>query len=556
MTAAATPALRFVALGGLGAIGMNCAVFEYGDDLLVLDCGVSFPDSDHFGVDVVIPDFDWLIERAERIVGVVITHGHQDHIGALPHLLAELDVPVYAPRFALGLIKEALREHELLEATELFEISDRRRVKLGAFELELIRVNHSIPDTFAVAMRTPLGLFVHTADFKIDFAPPYEPPADLHRFAELGREGVRALFSDSTNAERPGFAGSEATVARALDRIVTRADGRVFVTMFSTNVFRVQAAIDVAERTGRRIVLLGRSLQKCVEVARDAGCLRIPSMSIFANMDEWGRLPRHEVLALCTGSQAQPRSALPRIAQDDYRPVRLEPGDLVVFSARAIPGNERIIARMKDDIARQGAHVVEDADVHVSGHACRDEQRLMLRLLQPQELVPVHGDYRYQVTHAETAAAMGVARAHVLANGDVLEFTKHDSGVVDHIALSARHVDSDGAGVVDEEGMRARRRLGRAGLIVASVVLDASTREIVDGPTLLNRGAFDSESEADGVLERARVAVADAIGSLDARRQKDDEQVAEVARAAIRRTMREEFAGRKPVVEVVVHTRR
>lgn len=548
-------ALRFFALGGLGEIGMNCAVIEYGDSAIVLDCGVHFPDSDNFGIEVIIPDMQWIIDNAEKIVGVVVTHGHQDHIGGLGWLLAEIDVPVYAPRFALGLIKEALEEHDLLEMTELFEISDRRRLKLGPFELEFIRVNHSIPDTFAVALRTPAGLFVHSADFKIDLDPPFEPPFDLHRFAELGREGVRAFFADSTNVERPGVAGSESTVVQAFDRIIRDARARLFITMFSTNIFRVQAAIDAAERYGRRIMLLGRSLQKAVQVARDAGCLRLNSADIFVPMERYGDVPASELIVLCTGSQAQPRSALMRISVGDYKPVFIDAGDQVIFSARSIPGNERAIARMKDDLVRRGAHIVDDPDVHVSGHACRDEQRLLLRLVQPKEFVPVHGDLRYLQAHAEVAEKLGVKRTHVLQNGEVLEFGKHDTRVVDKLELTPRLVDGETFGPLDGEGLRARKRLARAGLIIAWLVVDGRSGQIIEGPTLINRGAIDHEAEDNGAMERLTAAVAEAVNNLEHRSRTDEGYVAEAVRGTIRRTLRDEFGGRKPLVETLVYAR-
>lgn len=547
-------ALRYIALGGLGEVGMNCAVYDFGDSAFLLDCGVNFPDVDHFGVDVIVPDFSWVVDHVERIYGVVITHGHQDHIGALPHLLSLVDIPVYAPRYAMGLIEEALAEHDLLDDTELHEIRAGQTLVLGDFTLEFIHVNHSIPDALAVGIRCEVGQFVHSGDFKIDLQPFGEAPADLARFAALGDAGVRALFSDSTNIERPGTSGSERTVREGLERVIRKADGCVMITLFSSNVFRVQAAVDIAAELGRKIVLLGRSLQRNVQVARDRGCLQIPVSGLFVDPEDVGRsVARENVLVLCTGSQGQPRAALGRMAVGDFRVFSAEPGDTVVFSSRDIPGNERLIANMKDQLARRGVYVVDDApDVHCSGHAYRDEQALLLSLVKPREFVPVHGDHRFLTRHAALARSLGAERTHVLDNGDVLAFGATDTWREPAIDVGRIAVDDGPLGTLTADMLRDRRALARRGVCIVWMAIDAARGEIVDGPTLINRGAIDEDSEGSGLIEEAVEAIVDAFEGLSRAARSNEAEVRDTARIAVRRFLRRELQ-RKPIVETIVY---
>lgn len=528
---------------------MNCAVLECDGTMVVIDCGVNFPDVDSFGIDMIIPDFGWLEENAERIAGIVITHGHQDHIGGLPYLLSLIDVPVWAPRYALELIRASLTEHELLDDTELHEVHSNKRLRLGPFEFEFLHVNHSIPDCFGLAIHTPVGVFVHTGDFKIDDRPFHDAPFDIARFAELGRQGVRALFSDSTNIERAGTSGSESDVARAIDRVVGEHDRAVFLTLFATNMFRVQAAIEAAERHGRFLMVLGRSLQRNIESARKCGILTITRDRLIVDMDEARDIPRKKLVVLCTGSQGQPRAALTRMAEGDF-PFAIEAGDLVVFSARVIPGAEVLISQMKDRLVRRGALLLaEGAGVHCSGHACRDEQARMIALTRPQALVPVHGDYRFLHAHAQLGRDLGVRDTHILDNGDILEFTPETSAVVARRPAKRVVVDSSGPfSPLDGESYRERRRLARRGLCVVWMAVDRKTHEIVDGPYVANRGGLDDESIAHGVLTQAGEAAAQAWRSFDKTNNGDTAIVAEAVRRAVMRFVKSD-SGRKPIIE-------
>lgn len=544
--------VRYCALGGLGEVGMNCAVFETDDAILVLDCGVNFPDVDAYGIDVIIPDFTYLEDNVEKVVGVLITHGHQDHIGALAHLLALIDVPVWAPRFAQGLIAASLEEHDLLDETELVEYDEHDELELGPFRARFMRVNHSIPYAYAVALDTPAGRFVHTGDFKIDHHPIGEPPIDLGEFARLGEEGVRVLFSDSTNIERPGFAGSERDVRAALERVVREAAGCVFLTMFSTNMFRVQSALEIADVVGRRVLLLGRSLQRNVRIARSAGVLNGASLATLVDESELRGVDRDRLIVLCTGSQGQPRAALTRMAAGDFRAFRVQPGDTIIFSARSIPGNERMINAMKDDLFRLGAEINDSREVHCSGHAYRDEQALMIRLVRPEVFVPVHGDHRFLVKHARLARELGVGRTEVLDNGDVLEITADSTEVVARREAHRIVVDGMPFGPDRGESLRNRRRLAARGILVVWLSVDRDRRQIQDGPFLQNIGALGEESLAWGIEDGTREAICEAFEDLSRSARGNADQVREAVRLAARRYIRGE-TNRRPLIEVIVY---
>ena len=542
------PTVRFVALGGLGEVGMNCAVLECDDTLIVIDVGVNFPDVDVFGVNVILPDFRWLDDNADRIAGVFITHGHMDHIGALPWLLALIDVPVYAPRFAMGLIRHQLRDHDFDDEEGLHVVADGERVEAGPFTVEYVRSTHSIPDTYALVIDSPIGRLVHTGDFKIDLTPVDEPAFDLARFARIGDSGVRALFSDSTNILRPGSTGSESGVRARLLEVVPTLPGRVIMTQFSTNLFRVSAAADAARATGRRLMLLGRSLQRNVAIARELGLLEIPD-GLIVDLDEFDSIPAHQLMVLCTGSQGEPRAALSRIARGDFKPFRLSPGDAVIFSARTIPGNEQVIAALEDDLVRSGARILRDRGLHVSGHACRDEQATMLRLVRPKSLVPVHGDHRFLAAHAELGRTHGCASTHVLDNGDVLEMTATDARVVERRELEPAIADNAVFGTLFGETMQYRKRLGRRGVVIVWLVIDGEDGGILDGPEVLNRGAFDDAGGA--IIAEARGELVAAIKRLDGRDRINPGVLERTVRETIRRFVREE-AGTRPVIEALV----
>lgn len=542
--------LHFVALGGLGEVGMNCALFGHNGRYIVLDCGVSFPDDDILGVDQLAPDFSQIGDLLDQIEAIVITHGHQDHIGSLPLLCDEVDVPIFAPRYAAGLIRHQLAEAGFAAGdVELHEIRDGRTYRAGPFEIEPVRINHSVPDTFAIAMRCDAGTFVHSADFKIDSDPYGEPAADEARFREIGDEGVRALFSDSTNSEVPGRAGSERTVRDAFVEYIGACETRVVVTCFSTNLFRVQALAEAAEATGRALVLLGRSLQRNVGIGRQLGIVDIPS-GVLVESDDAHRLPPEDTILVCTGSQANPRAALRRIAGDGLVGIQLGPGDKVIFSARPIPGNEASIARLKDDIVRRGAELVEDGRFHVSGHGYNEDQRDLIRWLAPDMLVPVHGDYRYLVRHAALAHAQGVDETHVLDNGEILEITPHDARIVDKLEVDTLAVDQTPFGTFFGPAMKMRKRLAQRGLCVASVGIDADSGRVVEDVTLANMGLFD-EAFDDGLLREATDVLRRALRDLPKTQRRRSARVSELFRKELIRFFRNE-TGRKPYVHPVV----
>ncbi len=525
---------------------MNCAVLEHGQSLLIIACGVTFPDGDVAGIDQIAPDFAPLVARADDIEAVVITHGHADHIGALGLLLSEVDVPVVAPPYASALIQSYLREYDLDDEVDIDVVRAGDTRQLGPFDVEFVHVNHSIPQTVALAIDTGEGVVVHTADFKLDARPFGEPPADIERLRALGDAGVRMLLSDSTNIQRPGRAGSELDVAARLGEVIAAAVGRVFVTLFSTNVFRVQALVDAAEATGRKLVLLGRSLQRNVQLARDLELLRLPSTLILDAEDAVG-LPAAEILVACTGSQGQSRAALARIAWDSLAGFQLEPGDAVLFSARAIPGNEQAIARMKDQVIRRGAAVIDAGDVHCSGHARSDEQREMLELIRPRTFVPVHGDHRFLCAHADLARELGITDVHVLDSGDVLEVDGERVSVVDRFEARRVGVDGTPLGHVDGWAVRMRRRMAERGVCVVVMTIDATSGEIEGAAQVSNLGLFDDGWVRPDLMDDAREAAAAAYYDVAPARRFDEERVAEDVRVAVMRVLRRETR-RKPLV--------
>jgi ribonuclease J len=539
-----------MALGGMGEIGMNCAILECKGSIVIIDCGVSFTDDEAFGVDVLLPDFDWLIDRVDKIEGLIITHGHQDHIGGAAWLLEQIDIPVFAPRFAVRMLQASLKERNLLEESQLEEYDDSAPLELGPFKFEFLRVNHSIPDAYAFCVQTPIGRLFHTADFKIDSLPYAEPPMDIARLNELCAPGVRAMFSDSTNVERKGSAGSEAHVAAALSDHARNLQGRMVVTMFSTNVFRIQALVQAAEATGRKLMILGRSLQTHTRVAREVGIIKVNDPTIFVDLTEWKSIEPGKLIVACTGSQGQPMAALPRMLAGRLQNARLEKGDAVLFSARVIPGNEPTVGSLKDAIIRLGARVIDTPEVHVSGHAFRDELALMMRMVKPREVVPVHGYYRFLHAHSELAKSVGIERTHILDNGDILEFTPDATVVREHIEFRKVAASGEILDFVDGPALKDRALLASRGLVVIGITVDDSGL-ILESPSVVNRGAwqdnFVDSAFTDDLTEQIRAAVA-------AVRSRPDTLTADVRDAAFsaaRRFLKHKLQ-RRPFLEVVV----
>jgi ribonuclease J len=508
--------LRIVPLGGLGEIGKNMMVLELPSDLIIVDAGLMFPEEEMLGVDLVIPDISYVRERREKLRGIFITHGHEDHTGALPYILRELKAPIYCTRLTRGLISVKLREHKLLADADLRSVSPGERVRLGDFQVEFVRVTHSIPDSCGLAIQTPLGTVVHTGDFKLDHTPVMGEPTDLARLAELGREGVLLLLSDSTYAEMPGYTASEQVVSETLDHIVARATGRVIIATFASLISRVQQVIDAAHRNDRRVFITGRSMTDNVQMALEQGYLQAPS-GVLAPIEKLGGTRPERAVIVATGAQGEPTSALVRMANQDHRQVRISPGDTVVLSASPIPGNEMLINRTVDNLWRRGAEVVSSrtANVHVRGHAAQEELKLMLNLVKPSFFVPVHGEYRHLVSHARLAHATGISEedTFVLEDGDILELTSRGGRVVGR--APAEHVYVDGLAVgVDHVVLRDRRRLASDGIIVVILAVDKRNGRLVGQPDVVARGFADME-EVDELRDKARRQVVRALKGSD-----------------------------------------
>lgn len=544
------PYLRYYSLGGLGEVGMNCAVFEAEGRMIIVDCGVTFPESLHYGIDLIIPDFTPLVEQQDDIEALVVTHGHMDHIGAIPYLLQVLDIPVYAPAMAIELLRGMLEEHNLLDGAELHVVDDETILQLGPFEIEFPPVNHSIPDAHGLAIRTELGLFVHSGDFKIDYDAIDEEPFDADRFKRYAKEGVRALFSDSTNIEVPGWSRSERDVRERLHEEIAQQDGRVFVGLFSSNVTRMHSLLLAAEATNRTVVLLGRSVQSTLYAAERAGALTLPKGVRIADVDDIKNLEDHQLLFLCTGTQAEPRAALTRLATDSYRRIRFKEGDTVLFSSRIIPGNEQWVFNLYDRLARQKVNVItpDDAPIHATGHGYHDELEELITLVQPQTFVPVHGDHRFQRKHAALSQRKGVKRQHVLDNGQILQFTAKDSRVVGEFDAGRILLDGTLFDAIDGEAFRQRRQIARAGLVWVSLTIDDDDDTPIDAPDIFNMGAYaEDREEGEDALEAVHSTIERTWRKLDRKTKRNEDAAAEALRIAVRKQLTR-MLKRRPVV--------
>lgn len=495
-------------------MGKNLYVFEYDDWIVVIDCGLMFPEDDMFGIDLVVPDITYLTERRDRVLGIFITHGHEDHTGGIPYLVPMLDCPVYATRLTLGLIAAKLREHGQIDRVALREVRPGQAVRTGPFDVEPFHVAHSMPDCVGYILHTPLGAVVHTGDWKFDQSPVDGLLTDTARLAELGGEGVLALCCDCVRVEQPGFTPSERVVGEAFDRIFQRAEGRVILTTFASNISRVQQAVQTAYRHGRRAAIVGRSMENNVAVARELGYFSVPDDAVL-RLDEVARLPDRQVLFLTTGSQGEPSSALTRIANNDHRQIKLQPGDTVVLSATPVPGNEEAVNRTISNLFRQGADVIYGAmeTVHVSGHASREEIRLMLNLVRPKYLIPVHGDYRHLALCARVGLESGIALSNIIIPdiGSVIELGPDFAAKTDTVPSGSIFVDGLGVGDVGHVVLRDRRTLAQDGICIAVATIDRETGELLAGPDIVSRGFVggrDSGELFEGARERVRRAIA------------------------------------------------
>ncbi len=508
------PSVKIIPLGGLNEIGKNITLYECGNDALIVDCGIAFPDADMLGVDLVIPDFSYLEKVADRIKGVFITHGHEDHIGAIPYLLKRFNFPIYGTRLSLGLIEGKLKEHGLLRQAKLHVVTPGQTVKAGCMDVEFIRVNHSIPDAVSMAIHTPAGILVQTGDFKVDYSPIEGEPIDLARFAELGRKGVLCLLSDSTNAEKSGSTVSESKVGETLNTLFNNAEGkRIIVATFASNIHRVQQIVDNAVRYGRRVAVSGRSMINVVGKAVELGYLSIPD-NVLIDLDAVNKYPPEEVVLVTTGSQGEPLSALARMASCDHRKVTVTSEDVIIISATPIPGNEKHVTRIINELLRLGAEVIYDKmyEVHVSGHACQEEQKMLLSLTRPKYFIPVHGEYKHLCAHAKTAQTVGVSaeNIHIGEVGQVIELSQKGLKCVETVEAGAVFVDGLGIGDVGSIVLRDRKHLGQDGLIIVVATINGKTKTCVAGPDIVSRG-FVYVRESEQLMDDAKRVVQQAL---------------------------------------------
>ena len=502
--------LKIIPLGGLHEIGKNITVFEYENEMIVVDCGLSFPEDDMLGVDLVIPDITYLEQNVDKIRGLVITHGHEDHIGSVPYLLKKINIPIYATKLTAGLIRNKLEEHKLVASTKLIEVNQGQTIKLGKnFKVEFIRSSHSIPDSVMLAITTPAGTVLHTGDFKVDFTPIDGKIMDLGRIAELGHQGILALMSDSTNSERKGFTMSERSVGDVFDKLFLHCTKRIVVATFASNVHRVQQIVNCAIKYGRKIAVCGRSMINMITTARELGYIECPE-NLFIDIDMIKNYPDEQLVIITTGSQGETMSALTRMANGEHRKVKITPNDLIIISATPIPGNEKYVSRVIDELMQLGAEVVYSSleDVHVSGHACQEEQKLIISLAKPKYFIPVHGEYRQLIAHSETAQSMGISKENIIMmqNGKVLEIGEDGAEFTGTVQNGRVLVDGLGVGDVGNIVLRDRQHLSQDGLIIIVLTMDSSTGEVIAGPDVISRG-FVYVRESENLMDEVKTVV-------------------------------------------------
>lgn len=505
------PAVKIIPLGGLEQIGMNITAIEYEDSIIVIDCGLAFPEDDMLGIDLVIPDVTYLKENADKVKGLVVTHGHEDHIGAIPYIEKEISMPIYATKLTMGLIENKLKEHNLLGITKRKVVTYGQNINLGHFRIEFIKTNHSIADSAALAIYTPAGLIVHTGDFKIDYTPVFGGMIDLQRFAELGKKGVLALMADSTNADREGFTQSEKTVGRTFDNLFNDSKNhRIIIATFASNVDRVQQIINSAYKYGRKVIIEGRSMVNIITTASELGYINIPEHTLI-DISEIKNYPDEKLVLITTGSQGENMAALSRIAASIHSKVAIQPGDVVIFSSHPIPGNEKAVFKVINELEMKGAHVIFE-DTHVSGHACREELKLIYALTKPKYAIPVHGEFRHLKRHAELAIEMGVPKKNVkiMTTGDVLELSQDKMEVIGRVPAQGIFVDGLGVGDVGNIVLRDRQLLSQNGLLIIVVTLDKYSSQLIAGPDIVSRG-FVYVRESETLMEDCRIVVQEAL---------------------------------------------
>lgn len=527
------PRLKIIPLGGLEQIGMNITAFEYEDSIIVVDCGLAFPEDDMFGIDSVIPDVSYLQDNIDKVKGFVITHGHEDHIGALPYILQKVNVPVYGTRLTIALIENKLTEHKMMDITKRVVVSFGQTVNLGRFRVEFIKTNHSIVDAAALAIYSPVGVVVHTGDFKVDYTPVYGDAIDLQRFAELGKNGVLALMCDSTNAERPGYTQSEKTVGVTIDRIFAEhKDTRIIIATFASNVDRVQQIINSSYKYGRKVAVEGRSMVNIIAAASAIGCLNVPKNTLIEE-EELRNYPPEKTTIITTGSQGESMAALTRMAEDQHRKVKIGPGDTIIFSSHPIPGNEKSVTNVINKLLLKGADVIFQ-DVHVSGHPCQEELKLIYSLVQPKYAIPVHGEYRHLIAQSKVAAALGIPKEDIfiLHSGNVLELNQNAAEVTGAVPVGAILVDGLGVGDVGNTVLRDRQHLAEDGIVIVTFAMERGTDYLAAGPEIESRG-FVYMKEAETLMNEANLVVQEALADCLEHGQDDPAKLKNSVRSAL-----------------------
>jgi ribonuclease J len=548
--------LKIIPLGGLGEFGLNMMLIEYGEAAIAVDCGLMFPDANLLGIDLVIPDVSYLLEDSDKLKAIVLTHAHEDHVGALPYILKHLDVPIYGTRLTLGLLANKLKEHDLEDSADVHEITAGEPWDIAPFRVEGIRVTHSLMDCVALAIETPVGTIIHTGDFKIDNTPMEGEMFDFQRFAAYGEKGVLLLMSDSTNVERNGHTPSEREVGTTLEQIIEHSTGKVLVSTFSSSIPRIQQVIDISERCGRRLVLSGRSMIRNSQVAVDLGYLHLPR-SFMTESERWHDLPADQLTFLTTGSQGEPLSALHRIALDDHKSIKVAPGDTVILSSKFIPGNEKTISNLINHLYRRGAevHYEKVSEIHVSGHASQEELKTMLQLTRPRYFVPIHGEYRHLVRHRRLAQDVGLPEENcfILEDGDVLELTANSAQKTKPIQVGRVFVDGKGVGDVGDVVIRDRRHLSEGGMVLVVMAIHQQSGELVAGPELISRGFMLAE-ESEEVLESAKREVLATLDSMNRETRTDPAELKEEVRKTLRRFFRKKLERHPVVLPYIIET--
>jgi ribonuclease J len=546
--------IKIIPLGGLNEIGKNLTAFEYKNEIILIDCGLKFPDDDMLGIDVVIPDITYLLKNKDKVKGIFLTHGHEDHIGGLPYFLKQLNVPVYGTKLTLGIVETKLKEHNLLNSTKLRCVKPKDIIKCENLSVEFIRTSHSIADATAIAIHTPIGVILHTGDFKIDYTPIDGSVADLSRFAELGKKGVAVMLADSTNVERTGYTMSESTVGEAFKNIFAQAQGRVIVATFASNVHRIQQIITAAEKFQRKVAVSGRSMENIVAVATELGYLQAKE-GVLINIEDIKKYPNNKIVIITTGSQGEPMSALSRMAASEHKKVNIEKGDMVIISATPIPGNEKTVSKVINQLFKKGAEVIYEAlaDVHVSGHACQEELKLMHTLVKPKFFIPVHGEYRHLKQHAELATKLGLPEENVVIanNGDVVEITRDSIRKSGSVISGQIFVDGLGVGDVGNIVLRDRKHLSQDGILTVVVTIEKESGKVVAGPDIISRG-FVYVRESEDLIDEAKQRVKDVLKECEDKHIKEWAVIKSSVRDVLRLFLYEKTKRNPMILPIIV----